>query len=168
MWAMHQNPMLGATIDAALAAPDKEGTTMTATMQDTIQTSQALLNALNSGNFDAWEAALAPDVTFSYPGLRGGCDRATARAYNEPFPAAFSDLHFAVTRTIVEGDAVVTCWLATGTHDGPLALPTGTVPPTGRRGEIPGVLIATMRDGKIVREETYWNQIELLAQLGLM
>jgi predicted ester cyclase len=67
-----------------------------------------------------------------------------------------------------KGDTVVYTWTGVGTHDGPLATPAGQVPPTGRRGRIEGVLISTVKNGKIVREETYWNQIDLLAQLGLM
>ena len=141
---------------------------MTATAANVTQIGRALLDGFNGRDLGAWEAALAPDATFSYPGLRGGCDRATAVAFNASFPAAFSDRHFAVTRTIAQGDTVAYCWVATGTHDGPLATPNGAIPPTGRRGEIPGVLIATVRDGRIVREETYWNLVELLGQLGLM
>ena len=52
---------------------------------------------------------------------------------------------------VAEGDTVVYVWNATGTHDGPLALPSGAVPPTGKRGVVPGTLIATVKDGKIIR-----------------
>lgn len=136
--------------------------------QDITTIGRAVLDAIEAHDMDRWEAVLAPEATFSYPGLRDNPDRATARAYNEPFLAAFSDLHFTYDRILVQGDTVVYSWRGTGTHDGPLALPTGTVPPTGRTGDVAGVLVAVVRDGKIVREETYWNQIELLAQLGLM
>jgi steroid delta-isomerase-like uncharacterized protein len=141
-------------------------TTMTA--QDTITIGRALLDALNDHDLNSWETALAEDATCSYPGFRGDYGKDAASAYNAPFLTAFSDLHFEVLRTVAEGDTVVYIWSATGTHDGPLALPTGTVPPTGKRGVVPGTLIATVKDGKIIREETYWNQVELLAQLGLM
>jgi steroid delta-isomerase-like uncharacterized protein len=136
--------------------------------QDNGTTGRALLDGLTAHDLSRWEAALAPDASFSYPGLRGANDAATARAFNTPFLDAFSDLRFTVDRTIAQGDTTVYCWRARGTHDGPLNLPTGTVPPTGRSAEIPGVLVTTVRDGKIVREETYWNLLELLTQLGLM
>jgi steroid delta-isomerase-like uncharacterized protein len=136
--------------------------------QDNITVGRALLDALTAHDLSPWEAVLADDVVCSYPGFRGENGKAAAKAYNAPFLVAFSDLHFDVLQTVAEGDTVVYVWRATGTHDGPLALPTGTVPPTGKRGDVPGTLVATIKDGKIVREETYWNQIELLAQLGLM
>jgi len=63
---------------------------------------------------------------------------------------------------------VIYTWTGTGTHDGPLATAKGIIPPTGKKGSIDGVLIATIKEGKIVREETYWNVPDLLAQLGLM
>jgi steroid delta-isomerase-like uncharacterized protein len=141
-------------------------TTMTA--QDTITTGRALLDALNAHDLSDWEAMLADDAICSYPGFRGENGKDAAKAYNAPFLTAFSDLHFEVLRTVAEGDTVVYVWNATGTHDGPLALPTGVVPPTGKRGEVPGTLVVTMQEGKIIREETYWNQVELLAQLDLM
>ena len=128
---------------------------------------RALLDALTAHDLRRWEAALAPGATLSYPGLRE-TDVAAARAFNAPFLEAFSDLRFTVDCTIAQGDTVVYCWRARGTHDGPLPLPIGTVPPTGRPAEIPGVLVTTVRDGQIVREETYWNLLEQLTQLGLM
>jgi steroid delta-isomerase-like uncharacterized protein len=136
--------------------------------QDNITIGRALLDALNAHDLNSWQAVLSEDVTCSYPGFRGENGKEAAKAYNAPFLVAFSDLHFEVLRTVAEGDTVVYVWRATGTHDGPLALPSGTVPPTGKRGDVPGTLVATIKDGKIVREETYWNQVELLAQLGLM
>ena len=75
---------------------------------------------------------------------------------------------FDILHTIANGDKVVYVWNTKGTQTGPLALPTGVVPPTGKYAEVPGALVAILKEGKIVREKTYWNQVELLAQLGLM
>jgi steroid delta-isomerase-like uncharacterized protein len=136
--------------------------------QDNITTGRALLDGLTAGDLSQWEALLREDFTCSYPGFRGANGKAAAKEYNAPFITAFPDLRFDILRTMANGDTVVYVWNGVGTHDGPLALPTGTVPPTGRRAQVPGVLVATIKDGKILREETYWNQVELLAQLGLM
>ncbi|MEZ4664909.1 MAG: ester cyclase [Caldilineaceae bacterium] len=133
-----------------------------------IQIGRALLDGLNAHDLSQWEAMLAEDYTGSYPGLRSGADRQIAKAYNAVFLPAFPDLHFEVERTIANGEVIVYQWMSTGTHSGPLQLPTGTIPATGRQGAVPGVLITTVKHGKIVREETYWNQVELLAQLGIM
>jgi predicted ester cyclase len=141
---------------------------MNAAAQDITTLGRALWDAMNARNLDLKKYDYAPDATFSYPGLRGDHDRAAACAYNAIFVDASSDLHFEVTRTVAQGDIVVCSVVARGTHDGPLALPTGTIPPTGRPYEVVGVSVVTVRDGRIVREESHWNQIEFLAQLGIM
>jgi steroid delta-isomerase-like uncharacterized protein len=130
-----------------------------------VQQGQALLDALNARDLSTWRRQLAPDFTASYPGLRDCRDAESAQAFNAPFLAAFSDLHFHIRSTATDGDRVIYVWTARGTHDGPLVSPAGTLPPTGKNGNVDGVLVTTVRDGKIVREETYWNVPDLLAQI---
>jgi carboxymethylenebutenolidase len=49
---------------------------------------------------------------------------------------------------------------------GPGLLPT--IPPTGRRGEIPIVAVVGVRAGRIDDEHIYWDQASVLAQVGLI
>jgi predicted ester cyclase len=42
-----------------------------------------------------------------------------------------------------------------------------TIPPTRRSMTVSGAALAEVRDGKIVREWSYWDQLSLLAQLGI-
>jgi steroid delta-isomerase-like uncharacterized protein len=133
----------------------------------TVEIGRALLDSLNAHDLSRWEAQLADDYTGSYPSMRNDVDRQVAKDYNAIFLTAFTDLHFEVQRTIANGEVVVYQWLGSGTHLGPLALPMGAIPATGKRAAVPGVLITTVKQGKIVREETYWNQVELLEQLGI-
>ena len=132
-----------------------------------VEIGRVLLDSLNAHDLSLWEALLADDYTGSYPSMRHDVDRQVAKDYNAIFLTAMPDLHFDVQRPIVNGDVVVYQWLGSGTHLGPLALPTGTIPATGNQAAVPGVLITTVKQGKIVREETYWNQVELLEQLGI-
>ena len=137
------------------------------TPSTTVEIGRALLDGTNAGDLSKWEALLADDYTGSYPSMRNDVDRHVAAGYNSVILAALPT-HFEVQRTIVDGDVAIYQWLASGTHTGPLALPTGTIPATGKSATVPGVLITTVKDGKIVREEMYWNQLELLVQLGIM
>lgn len=136
--------------------------------QKDLEIGRALLDAVNAGDLSGWEALLGEDFTCSYPAFREDANQQAAKAFNENILVAFPDLHFEVQRTFANGDTFAYQWVASATHTGPLALPTGPVPATGRSGAIPGVLISVVQDGKIVREETYWNQVELMVQLGLM
>jgi carboxymethylenebutenolidase len=42
------------------------------------------------------------------------------------------------------------------------------VPPTGRRFELPVVVIVTFEGGKMKSEHIYWDQASVLVQLGLL
>ena len=42
------------------------------------------------------------------------------------------------------------------------------IPPTGRRVEIPIVVVVGFLEGKIVSEHIYWDQASVLAQVGLI
>ncbi len=42
------------------------------------------------------------------------------------------------------------------------------IPPTGRRVEIPLVVVVQFRDGKIAHEHIYWDQASVLVQVGLI
>jgi steroid delta-isomerase-like uncharacterized protein len=125
------------------------------------------IDGLNRHDMDEWAACLSSDFTADYPSAKG-LNAAYARGFNESFFPAFPDLHFDVERVLADGDVVVIAWTATGTHLGALEGPNGAViPPTGKKGVVNGVLISEVRDGKIVRERTYWNLLDLLTQLGV-
>ena len=56
-----------------------------------------------------------------------------------------------------------------GTHTGPLVLPDGTeLPPTGKRVEVKGMELVRVRDGKIVVDNLYYDNLAVAAQLGLL
>jgi carboxymethylenebutenolidase len=42
------------------------------------------------------------------------------------------------------------------------------IPPTGRRVEVPLVVVVHFRDGKLAHEYIYWDQASVLVQLGLL
>jgi carboxymethylenebutenolidase len=42
------------------------------------------------------------------------------------------------------------------------------IPPSGRRVEVPLVVIVRFRDGKLAHEHIYWDQASVLAQLGMI
>lgn len=56
-----------------------------------------------------------------------------------------------------------------GTHTQPLQPPDGqSLPPTGKQVTVRSVDIATVANGKIVRHDFYFDQLDFLTQLGLM
>ena len=69
---------------------------------------------------------------------------------------------------LVAGDWVVQEFTFTGTHTGTLTTPDGDIPPTNRSATGRGVQIMHVENGKISQEHLYFDQVELLTQLGLM
>jgi hypothetical protein len=55
-----------------------------------------------------------------------------------------------------------------GTNTGPLHLPTGDIPATGRWAELRLCDVAQIRNGKIVSFHTYYDIMTMLQQLGLV
>ncbi len=73
------------------------------------------------------------------------------------FRAAFSDLHAEVTSVIAQDDRVAMTLTMTGTHDG-----AGMgVDPTGRKIEMPVVLVSRFEGGLIIEEWEYYDAAKL-------
>jgi steroid delta-isomerase-like uncharacterized protein len=77
---------------------------------------------------------------------------------------ALPDLEFTMGSTVVRGDRIAEEWTIRGTHLGTFL----GVPATGRRLEIPGVSLLTMRDGKFLRDDFYFDAAGMLRQAGLL
>ena len=66
------------------------------------------------------------------------------------------------------GDTSIDEGWVVGTNTGPLPLPDGSImPATGRAVRVRSCDIATVAGGVIVRHHFYYDQMELLTQLGL-
>lgn len=72
-----------------------------------------------------------------------------------------------ISRTIGDGQ-VVDELLMTFTHDRELEIMLPGVPPTGRRIEIPVVVVVGFEDGRVHHEHIYWDQASVLVQAGLL
>ncbi len=55
-----------------------------------------------------------------------------------------------------------------GTHTAPLNSPTGVIPATHKKTVGHGVQILRVEDGKIAEARLYYDQLEMMTQLGLI
>ena len=128
----------------------------------------SLLEAINARDLSLWLRHLAEDYIAEHPGVSIPLNKTRSMGYQQRFVTALPDIHLEVLHVLAEGDYVLIHWTASGTHAERLATVTGeTIPPTRRRVRVSGALLTEVRDGKIVREWTYWDQLSLLAQLGI-
>ncbi len=82
--------------------------------------------------------------------------------------AGFDEIDYDVKRTIAAEEVVVTEWVFTGTHTGPLGPPVfeERLDPTGRTIQFRGVTIYDVHAGLIQRETIYIDLATLLVELG--
>jgi predicted ester cyclase len=90
------------------------------------------------------------------------------KALTQGIATAFPDVRHEIGRHFDSGDTGVVEFKLVGTHNGPLATAQGEVPPTGRPINVRMVRIERATGGKIVEGTIYFDQVELMSQLGLM
>ena len=122
----------------------------------------------NAGDLDAVMDLYAEDaVQFMPDGTFEGRDAIRDRLAREL--GGLSDISWTVSSFVEQGDTFADEWAIVGKHTGTLTLPDGTeLPPTGKRVEIKGMEYVRMRDGKIVVDNLYYDDLALLMQLGLI
>ena len=115
-----------------------------------------------------WIALFTEDGTFtdeSIPYTYRGPDELglTVGVYAKAFP----DMHRELHTFYVAGDVVIVQLSLQGTHLGPLELPSGTVPPTGKRIDAPCCDVFELVDGRIKRFDCYAEASVIAKQLDL-
>lgn len=124
--------------------------------------------ALVGGDLDTFREIYDPNVVVTTPdagelhGVEAFID------WNRAFVDAFSERSYNSERALEVDDAAIDQGEFVGTHTNTLELPDGqSIPPTGKQIRIRSIDIATVSDGKIVRHDIYFDQLDLLTQLGL-
>jgi len=84
------------------------------------------------------------------------------------YATAFPDMHRELYHFYLDGDTVIVELALQGTHKGPLAMPQGTVAPTGKRMDAPCCDVFRLKNGKIQSFNCYPSGTVILAQLGVL
>lgn len=111
----------------------------------------------NRGNIDAADELLAPRAVLHEAGISGepSLDVEDFKTHWAAIRTAIPDIHFDVVFLFEAGEHVAARLAVTGTHSGPgLGLE-----PSGRSFRVTGMVIARVRDGKLVEG---WNNFDLL------
>jgi len=101
------------------------------------------------------------DPTGKYKGKKQILD--SFKVWKTAFPQGTAE----VTNQIAQGDHVTSEVVYKANHTGPLVSSTGTIPATNKPVVLKTMLVSTFRDGLIQRERAYFDQMDLMKQLGI-
>jgi len=90
------------------------------------------------------------------------------RDYLATLKRAVPDAKAVIERTLELGDTVVVEGRFVGTFTGPLTSEDGDIDPTGATVDLRFADVSTVRNGKLASYHTYYDQLGLLTQLGLI
>ena len=137
-------------------------------MSDTRSAFDAWIDAFNAHDEEAMRAITADDCVFEGPGGVRVEGRDATVGYAMNWLNAFSDAKIQVEHVVVDGDWVAMTGVFKGTHDGTLSSPDGDVPATGRTLEGRHSQFVRFADGKSAEEYLYYDQLDVITQLGLV
>ena len=86
------------------------------------------------------------------------------RDYYNNYLTGFSDAEFSFVDIFAQGDKLVKHWSFKGTHDGEMF----GIPATNNKLDISGTTLVEMKDGKVFKEQDFFDQLSFLSQLGLL
>lgn len=113
------------------------------------------LDAINTNNFDEGITLIS-----SPENIVGIED---FKSYYSNFTTGFSDVEFTIEDIFGQGDKLVKHWSFKGTNTGEFF----GMPATGKSIAVSGVTLVKMKDGKILQEQDFMDNVEFFGQLGI-
>ncbi len=131
-------------------------------------TAAKFVEAFNNHDVSALRAIQATNIKFEAPGgvRLEGSEAATGYAMN--WLKGFPDAKITVNNQIACDSWVVEEFTFKGTHTAPLNGPAGTIPATGKSVNTRAVSVDRYENEQVVETRLYYDQTELMTQLGLM
>ncbi|TQJ39995.1 ketosteroid isomerase-like protein [Arthrobacter sp. SLBN-112] len=128
-----------------------------------------LMTAMDTKDREALAGCYAAGAVIQTPDQGEVSGREAIANYFFHFWEAMPDVRYEQLATHEAGNVVIVEGFVVGTNTGPLSLPTGgTLPPTGRRVRVRSCDVAKVEAGLISTHHAYFDQLELLGQLGLL
>lgn len=137
-------------------------------MTDPREVANGWMKAFNAHDEGGMSALTAPDVRMTAPPEMLLEGEPAVTAYAMAWLNAFPDASVTVHHETASGQTVVQEFTFEGTHSATLATPQGDIPPTNKRLTGRGVQALEVRNDVVSEVRLYFDQVQLLTQLGLM
>jgi predicted ester cyclase len=136
-------------------------------MTDVKDSAARFIKAFNAHDEDAMRVLTHPNATFAAPGdvhLRG----IESTGYAIKWLKACPDGKLTVKNELVSDQWVVQEVIFEGTNQNPMDSPVGMIPATGKRLAVKAVLITRYESDLALETRVYFDQLDVLTQLGAM
>lgn len=126
--------------------------------------------SINTRDWESYGRLFSQSLVMQAPGLPGPTRGRDARVKMvQGIIEAFPDGRVEVQRQFGSGNWGCLQVMFAGTNTGPLAGPGGQqIPPTNKPVRFPYCIVAKFEDGEVTELHEYFDQLDLLTQLGLM
>lgn len=122
--------------------------------------------AYNKGNLDALNDLIDANYLRHQPPMKKVQGLAAFKAFITEVRAAYPNLDMVLDEVFSAGDKTVVRLTLKGKNSG--KIPTLRTPPTDRDVAMPGCVISTWKNGKIIEEWVYNDYLGLAYQIGVM
>lgn len=136
---------------------------------DVASVASGFIESFNDGDWDRFLAACASNITYDEKGTdrhAQGLDAILEVA--KGWKAAFPDLRGKIVTAAGAGNTAVLEITWSGTHEGAIPLPNGTLEPTGKSVQFDDAQVYTIEGGKITSMRNYGDFLTMLSQLGAL
>ncbi|PTT60998.1 ester cyclase [Arthrobacter sp. HMWF013] len=128
-----------------------------------------ITTAMNTKDRDLMARCYADEVVIVTPdeGQLTGRDKVTNYLFQ--LWEAFPDVHYESVEKYESGNTAIDEGIVTGTNTGALKLGGGeSMPPTGKKIRVRSCDVGRVEEGVCVSHHFYFDQLEFMAQLGLL
>jgi predicted ester cyclase len=122
------------------------------------------IEAFNARDRDAEPWSGTAELVAPGAAIRG---REQVLVFLSVFQEAFPDGRLELKQLLVDGDTAAGEGVFVGSHEGVLRTPAGEVAATGRRVDLRWAALYRAEGDELVSEHLFFDQLELLSQLGL-
>lgn len=124
------------------------------------------IDAINLNDLTVVDAIFAPDYRFHGDSPNGAqpTPPQAVKDYLAMTRRAFKDYHLDVQVAFANEDYVTVRWVAGGTHTGAFM----GIPPTGKRGQMTGIFIWRVANGKFVEGWANQDDLSFVREAGLV
>jgi len=138
-------------------------------MSDRKELLDATIAAFNAKDYDGIVAFYTDDAEVTVPGRPTVRGKAAIKETWQTQFSVFPDAVLKPTSFVDAGDAIVIELVFEGTNTGEVLLPDGNkLPPTGKKVSLRSASVAELDGDLIKRHTVYGDNVELMAQLGLL